>query len=151
MPPLFHRRVVFASHRGGSRFKKRPKRTSSSWEKPSMAGLEESLFSIPDYFTRPPPISDRLLTNTSSQQSETVAECLPHLNGTADPSRNPFDFNEHGLLRLNRQEHIDFLHQSLDELPAAFVGVDASRPWMVYWALMGLSLLGDDVTDYRDR
>ena len=116
-----------------------------------MAGLEESLFSIPEHFTRPPPILDSLVTETSSHQLETVAECLPHLNGTADPSRNPFDFNEHGVLLLYRQEHIGFLHQSLEEFPAAFVGVDASRPWMVYWALMGLYLLGEDVTHYRDR
>jgi protein farnesyltransferase subunit beta len=29
--------------------------------------------------------------------------------------------------------------------------MDASRPWMVYWALAGLSLLGEDVTRVRQR
>lgn len=118
-------------------------------EDPTM--VDKSFFSIPEHFTRPPPILDDLVTATSSSQKETVAECLPHLNGVADPSRNPFDFNEHGIPRLSRQDHIDFLHQSLEEFPAAFVAVDASRPWMVYWALMGLFLLGEDVTQYRDR
>jgi len=31
------------------------------------------------------------------------------------------------------------------------VGVDSSRPWMVYWALMGLHLLGEDVVPFRSR
>jgi protein farnesyltransferase subunit beta len=91
------------------------------------------------------------VTETSSTQQETVAECLPYLKGTSDPSRSPFDFNEHGVPRLNRQAHVDFLYHSLEEFPAAFVAVDASRPWMVYWALMGLYLLGEDITQYRDR
>jgi hypothetical protein len=48
-------------------------------------------------------------------------------------------------------QHIDFLRDALGEHPAPFVGIDASRPWMVYWSLMGLHLLGEDVTDYRTR
>ncbi len=116
-----------------------------------MADAEEWLFAVPHHFTQPPPIQDGLETETSSAQQETVAECLPFLKRTDDPCRSPFDFNEHGVPRLDRQAHVDFLHQSLEEFPAAFVAVDASRPWMVYWALMGLCLLGEDVTQYRDR
>lgn len=116
-----------------------------------MAEVDGSPFSISPHFTQPPPIRDHLTTETSSAQQETVAECLPLLRGADDPSRSPFDFNEHGVPRLDRPGHVDFLHQSLEEYPAAFVAVDASRPWMVYWALMGLYLLGEDITQYRDR
>jgi protein farnesyltransferase subunit beta len=116
-----------------------------------MAGVEDSHFPVPQHFMRPPPIQDDLLTETSSAQRETVADCLPYLKGTADLSRSRFDFNEHGVPRLDRLEHVNFLHQSLEEFPAAFVAVDASRPWMVYWALMGLYLLGEDVSQYRNR
>lgn len=116
-----------------------------------MADAENFHFPIALHFMQLPPIQDDLATETSFAQQDTVAECLPFLKGVDDPTRSPFEFNEHGVPRLDRQGHIDFLHQSLEEFPAGFVAVDASRPWMVYWALMGLYLLGEDVTQYRDR
>ena len=78
-------------------------------------------------------------------------ECLPLLNGIDDTSRSPFDFNEFGLPKLERRDHIGFLHENLAEFPAPFVGIDASRPWMVYWALLALHMLGEDVTLFRSR
>jgi protein farnesyltransferase subunit beta len=130
----------------------KPKSPKSQLPKNSAtAEMDGSLFSIPRHFSQPPPIQDPVTTETSLAQQETVTECLPLLNGIDDPSRSPFDFNEHGVPRLDRQTHIEYLHHSLEELPAAFVAADASRPWMLYWALMGLYLLGEDVTHYRDR
>lgn len=107
--------------------------------------------SIPTIFTRPPPIQDALVTETLSAQQEMVWECLPYLKGTNNLSSGRVQSNEHAIPSLDRHEHIEFLHESLQEFPAAFVTVDASRPWMVYWALMGLFLLGEDVSQYRDR
>lgn len=107
--------------------------------------------SIPLYFRQPAPIQDELITETSVAQQANVAQCLPLLKGIDGPSRSPFDFIEHGIARLGRQAHLEFLHHSLKEFPAAFVAVDSSRPWLVYWALMGLYLLGEDVTQYRGR
>jgi protein farnesyltransferase subunit beta len=144
-----YRRVVFRQRNGQQKVRK--SKSTSYRTPPSMADVEDSPFVIPSFFTRPPPLRDTFATETSSAQENTIAECLPFLKGIEDSSRNAFDFNEHGVPRLDRVEHIDFLHQSLDEFPAAFVAVDASRPWMVYWALMGLYLLGEDVTPYRDR
>ena len=106
---------------------------------------------VPELFTTLPPIRDVLSTETSSVQNRTVQECLPYLSGTAASSKSPFDFNEHGLPRLEREKHIAYLHGSLGRLPAGFVGADASRPWLLYWALTGLYLLGEDVSRYRDR
>jgi protein farnesyltransferase subunit beta len=150
MRSLSHRKVLFPFRRERSRLLKQPQRIAPP-EQLIMVDVREPHLAIPQHLTQPPPILDELATETSSAQKETVAECLPHLKGAGDPSRSPFDFNEHGVPRLNRQDHIDFLHQSLEDFPAAFVAVDASRPWMVYWALMGLYLLGEDVTQYRDR
>lgn len=106
---------------------------------------------VPDLFTTLPPIRDALPTESSSVQDRTVQDCLPYLSGTKDPSKSPFDFNAHGLPRLEREKHIAYLHGSLGKLPAGFVGADASRPWLLYWALTGLYLLGEDISQYRDR
>ena len=106
---------------------------------------------IPELFTNLPPIRDLLNTETSLLQDNTVQECLPFLAGTYDSNRSPYDFNAHGLPHLERQKHIDFLHDSLEEMPGGYVGYDASRPWIVYWAMAGLSLLGEDISQYRER
>ena len=118
--------------------------------KPPMAAVRDRP-PVPDLFTSPPPIRDALVTETSDVQDETVRECLPYLSGSVDPSKGPFDFNPHGLPPLEREKHIAFLHNVLGTLPAAYVGFDASRPWILYWALTGLHLLGDDISQYRER
>lgn len=105
---------------------------------------------IPKLFTSLPPIRDPLVTETSVVQDETVQSCLPFLAG-AGGSKSPSDFNAYGLPHLERRQHIRFLHTSLRDLPSGFVGYDASRPWIVYWALTGLALLGEDVSVYRER
>jgi len=45
-------------------------------------------------------------------------------------------------LRLMRTVHVQYLHRGLGELPASFACLDASRPWIVYWIVHSLSLLG---------
>lgn len=107
-----------------------------------------ALPSVPSLFATWPPIRDELETETSELQDETVQECLPFLHASLDPS---VDREEHGLPRLARDKHIRFLHQSLEKLPADYVGFDAARPWIIYWALTALSLLGQDVEPYRER
>jgi protein farnesyltransferase subunit beta len=79
---------------------------------------------IPPLFTSRPPIRDDLVTITSDMQDETLLEVLPYLT---EPEG---DLNVFG-----RQ----------------FVAADASRPWMLYWALAGLSMLDVDVSEYRER
>ncbi|KAH8811997.1 terpenoid cyclases/protein prenyltransferase alpha-alpha toroid [Xylogone sp. PMI_703] len=103
--------------------------------------------SFPDLFTKFPPIQDLLDTHTSRVQDETIYECLPFLSGQ-EPA---LKYNRHGVPRLDRDRHIRFLHNSLRRLPAPYVAADASRPWMFYWALCGLSTMGEDVSQYRER
>lgn len=116
-----------------------------------MATSDHVPSSTPAYFRQPPVLIDSLETETSNLQRDTVKECLPFLAGVDDPARNPFDFNKFGVPRLEREDHINFLHENLDEFPAPFVGIDASRPWMVYWGLLSLYILGDDISLFRSR
>lgn len=101
---------------------------------------------IPDLFTNWPPIWDSLETHSSVQQDATIRECLPLLATEVEG----FQYNQHGVPHLDRERHIKFLRKNLGSLPGRFVGLDASRPWILYWCLNGLSILGEDVSGYRD-
>ncbi|KAI9741277.1 MAG: CAAX farnesyltransferase (FTase) subunit beta [Cirrosporium novae-zelandiae] len=100
-------------------------------------------------FTSLPLLRDLLITETSQVQDHTVEDCLPLLSGENDQAK--FSFNQHGIPWLNRDGHISFSHKCLRNLPSGYVAADASRPWMLYWALTGLYILGEDVSQYRDR
>lgn len=104
---------------------------------------------IPALFTEPPALQDPLVTETTELQNDTLDKCLPFLRGVHTSQKGPF--NEHGVPALQRNDHLAFLYDSLEDYPAGFAGMDASRPWMVYWALAALSLLGEDVDHFRDR
>ncbi len=116
-----------------------------------MAASKRTDSNIPSYFRQQPPLMDGLESETSVVQAETLKECVPLLNQVDEVRRSPLDFNEFGLPCLDKKRHAEFLHDNLDEFPAPFVGLDASRPWMVYWALLGLYLLGEDVSVFRSR
>ncbi|KAI8635679.1 terpenoid cyclases/Protein prenyltransferase [Xylariaceae sp. FL1651] len=101
---------------------------------------------IPDLFIAQPPIKDSLITDTSTRQDAVVDDCKLWLSGELQG----VNVNRHGVPSLSRERHTKFLEKNLGNLPAAFKAVDASRPWIFYWCLNGLSLLGADVTKYRD-
>ncbi|CAK7226054.1 CAAX farnesyltransferase (FTase) subunit beta [Sporothrix bragantina] len=106
---------------------------------------------IPDHFTHMPTVRDSLVTDTSEMQDDTAEMCLSSiLNPNADVSGDA-PLNEFGVPHLDRARHARFLHKSLEPLPSAFVGYDPSRPWLLFWCLNGLSLLGEDVSIYRER
>lgn len=113
--------------------------------------MDQSGITIPELFTSLPPLRDQLETETSCLRDETIQECLPLLSAINDSSGNIFDFNSYGLPKLEREKHVQYLHNCLNPLPARFVSYDASRPWIVYWVLLGLRLLGEDVQQYRNR
>lgn len=87
-----------------------------------------------------------LETKTFTTQAETTAQCLPLL---LDPSQLKLPLNSHNIPHLNRIAHANFLKATLQPLPAPYVAADASRPWLFYWALAGLSFLDQDVSSYR--
>ena len=44
---------------------------------------------------------------------------------------------------------MDFLSDEIQN--AKYIAYDALRPWVIYWSLTGLSVLGEDLTQWRDR
>ncbi|KAL2832811.1 terpenoid cyclases/protein prenyltransferase alpha-alpha toroid [Aspergillus pseudoustus] len=104
---------------------------------------------VPTLFTEPPVLRDTLITETTELQDETLNKCLPFLRGIHSSQKAPQ--NHHGVSPLKRDEHIGYLYDSLEDYPSGFIAMDASRPWMTYWALAGLSLLGEDVSKQRER
>ncbi|KAL4952057.1 terpenoid cyclases/protein prenyltransferase alpha-alpha toroid [Aspergillus filifer] len=104
---------------------------------------------VPALFQELPLIRDTLITETTEVQNETVNKCLPFLGGSHSSQKGPL--NRHGVPPLMRDEHIGYLYDSLEEYPAGFVAMDASRPWMVMWGLAALSLFGEDLSRHRER
>ncbi|EMC97778.1 hypothetical protein BAUCODRAFT_403486 [Baudoinia panamericana UAMH 10762] len=93
-------------------------------------------------------VHDDLQTVTSETQAKTTAECLPYVTGK---DTQGLALNSHGLPHLRRKAHAEYLRGFLGELPAGYAAMDASRPWLFYWCIAGLSFLGEDVSEYRER
>ncbi|GLU11269.1 hypothetical protein SLE2022_280260 [Rubroshorea leprosula] len=51
------------------------------------------------------------------------------------------------MSELQRDEHVEYLTGGLRLLPPSFCSLDASRPWLCYWILHSIALLGDFVDD----
>ena len=117
-----------------------------SLQEHAMARNATDEFSVPELFTSLPPIKDGLVTNTSIAQDETARHCLPLHAGT---NRSLFKLNLHGIPRLNQEDHVEFLTDAIQN--AKHIPYDALRPWLVYWSLIGLSVLGEDLEKWRDR
>jgi protein farnesyltransferase subunit beta len=93
------------------------------------------------------PIEDSFKTDSSEVQDETLEAVLPFLEGNP----NDFPLNEFGIPHLQKEKHVKFLKKALGDYPAPYAMMDASRPWLVYWSLQGLSALGYDISEYRER
>jgi hypothetical protein len=54
---------------------------------------------------------------------------------------------------LDKTLHATFLSRLglAPQLSRGFVGLDASRTWIMYWVLCTLKLLGKDITPHRQR
>lgn len=108
---------------------------------------EQQIFSPgPSIFTSRPPIIDTLITESARKRHDTIDQCLPYLRGTHKDSLRSDPLN---VPKLEREKHVTFLKAALQD--AKFMGYDASRPWVVYWSLCGLSLLGENVEIYQEK
>ncbi|KAF2224914.1 terpenoid cyclases/protein prenyltransferase alpha-alpha toroid [Elsinoe ampelina] len=102
----------------------------------------------PALYSTLPILKDDLETETSVKQDAVAELCRQLMSGE---EREIHDLNSHGIPKLQRQKHINFMHKSLGTYPPAYQAMDASRPWILYWALAGLAHMGEDVSIYRDR
>ncbi|XP_071706330.1 protein farnesyltransferase subunit beta [Rutidosis leptorrhynchoides] len=55
------------------------------------------------------------------------------------------------MLELLRSNHIEYLINGLRRLPSSFSVLDANRPWLCYWILHSIALLGDSVDVALER
>lgn len=100
----------------------------------------------PTVLTHPwvPTPSDGLVTDTLTTQHETektISELLTtHMSSFTPPV-------------LERSQHMDYLLGVFTHpLPAGYVALDASRPWLLYWTLHSLALLDGELdADASDR
>ncbi len=93
-------------------------------------------------------------THTTSLQSQTETECKSFF--VSIPELPPALKND--LIRLSlidpqtckvlvlREKHIEYLNRPLFDknermLPKGYMGLDASKPWIIYWTLHALDLL----------
>lgn len=138
------RKVVFPSIASTKRTIEKKKKQQQKKQK------KQNTMAIPSLFATQPPLLDELQTDTSRAQAEVVGRCIPLLRGQ-ESAGVCLPLNRHGVPSLARELHVEYLLDALGEYPGRFVGLDASRPWMVYWALTGLALLGEDVSLFRKR
>jgi protein farnesyltransferase subunit beta len=103
---------------------------------------------LPFYFAGPGPLQDDLETSTSAAQEKTMREVIDLMTGKGQTMTN---VNAYGLPHLLKDKHAAFLRTILGRYPPPFQVMDASRPWLLYWALNGLRTLGVDVSEYKQR
>ncbi|CAD6571867.1 MAG: CAAX farnesyltransferase (FTase) subunit beta [Tremellales sp. Tagirdzhanova-0007] len=92
-------------------------------------------------------------TATSTEQSETE-QLIADLLSLTGPDGSSDDINARAAITLRKQEHNVFLASTLFRLPAGFVMLDASKPWLLFWTAHSLDLLGialDQGTKNRSR
>ncbi|KAK8253131.1 terpenoid cyclases/protein prenyltransferase alpha-alpha toroid [Phyllosticta capitalensis] len=101
---------------------------------------------VPELFSTKPVLVDGFETGTTQEQDATVEKILPFMTG------NPHNFslNSHGIPQLNRGPTVEYVADALTEWPEQFIVLDASRPWIPYWSLTALALLGEDITSTRE-
>lgn len=102
----------------------------------------------PALYSKLPFLIDDLTTPTSTAQDRVAEACRLLMSGE---EREINDLNRHGIPRLQKEKHVKFLRKSLNTYPPPYQAMDASRPWILYWALAGLAHLGEDVAAYRER
>lgn len=82
-------------------------------------------------------LDDDLESRTSTEQSALEKKVLPYYQELEQ--FQPEELAE--VLQLLRSAHVQYLHNGLGQLSAAFASLDASRPWICYWILHSLALL----------
>ena len=99
-------------------------------------------------YVGPPAAHDEHVTHTYTEQSEVerrvdslVNDYLHHTQRQPPPTRL-LPPPSVPTLTLRRDTHVQYLLRSFELLPAGYTSLDSSRPWLVYWAVQSLSVLG---------
>lgn len=110
---------------------------------------------IPHSASRPDGKAAKLLGVNGDDDPDDEDDCEPTIelldedDGTQQHQQYNIDDDSDGnafdpyAIRLVRKAHIKYLlHAMCVKMPRGFVSLDASHPWMVYWTLHSLDLLG---------
>jgi protein farnesyltransferase subunit beta len=63
-----------------------------------------------------------------------------------------FEDNTTALPALDTPDHKKYCLQKLEVLPASFTALAASRPWLLFWSVRSLTLLGHELTiDFKRK
>eukprot|EP00124_Ichthyophonus_hoferi_P004880 Ihof_evm1s601 gene=Ihof_evmTU1s601 len=91
------------------------------------------------------PVAELLFDNEGEMDETSLSQIAVERDVAAvfDSLKSPSDFQRR--VQLKRDAHIRYLTRGLDSLSGSFVCLDASRPWLVYWMVHSLSLLGHSV------
>ena len=81
---------------------------------------------------------EEVFTASSVEQRTTEDSCLRLFEKSETSISDLDDFP-----KLNRTKTVSFLLKGLHELSEGYECLDASRPWLVYWILHSLELLGE--------
>lgn len=85
---------------------------------------------------------EKVYTNTGLEQRNVEESCLRLFEKSEAAQAEIED-----LPVLNRPKTIGFLKRGLKQLSEGYECLDASRPWLVYWIIHGLELLGEDLSE----
>ena len=141
MPPKYHRKKQHLRRVNESSSFKRPKAVASQNGVPNPTMSQHQAQSAPPWIQLGYQIDDELETQSSVLIQDAAETCIPLI-------QSPLP----GVLDLARDKHLNSLHSLLaDGLPAGYTALDASKPWLLYWALMALSLLGYEGSAYTHR
>ncbi|KAJ8045286.1 Protein farnesyltransferase subunit beta [Holothuria leucospilota] len=86
------------------------------------------------------------ISSLSSQEQESVEESVGQkfslFHQWAEREGEDFKWPP-----LNKEKHLHYLHKGLHHLPEGYECLDASRPWICYWILHSLYLLGEKIPE----
>lgn len=72
-----------------------------------------------------------VITKTSMQQDETMQLLFKFIGN------KPIDWK-----KFKRASHLQYLLEGLESLPEGYTGLVASQPWLIFWILQSLAMLG---------
>jgi protein farnesyltransferase subunit beta len=115
--------------------------------------LAPSIFSLP-HLSHPTNSHPSATLNEQFETEALISEVLK-LVDTSDTSDDPdatTSIEQPELGPLRKGDHVKYICSTMNYLPAPYVSLDASRPWLIFWTTHSLDLLGcalDDETKKR--
>ncbi|KAK2419635.1 Prenyltransferase family protein [Trifolium repens] len=95
--------------------------------------------------TSSPPSAEEALSPTVSQRDQWMVESqvfqIYQLFATIPPNAQSL------MLEVQRDKHIEYLTKGLHYLGSNFFSLDSNRPWLCYWIIHSIALLGESIDD----